>query len=297
MRWFKRNNTTVAVDPVAESDFLTRPDWREVPAPPAARMHQYSAYGDWSEQRPEHDTYGRWDSAMTQTFRHPILGLTHRLTVRYDRAEYDMLKRLGVPENPTDQSRSARDCAWRIGSWSMDEGMHIPAIGLFEVDMKLPAAVGVGFALMLWSDANAEWPKGGYKTGKIEWPDGEINIAEHTSTPGHILTNMHWGERGTNEQHAPQEIAVDVSRWHRYSIDVQPGRLEWFIDGKSVRVLERPEVPYGAPMHIALQLGAHRGQIGTDRGLKVAADGTVTWPDDFQYEEHAYIRPVTIPKV
>ena len=61
-----------------------------------AEIQRYRTYGGWSVQRPEHGTLGRFDPAMTRLLPD---GRTFALTLRLDRAAYQLYREAGVPHD------------------------------------------------------------------------------------------------------------------------------------------------------------------------------------------------------
>ena len=119
--------------------------------------------------------------------------------------------------------------------------------GRFEIRARVPHATGMWPALWM-RPINNEYGGG--------WPlNGEIDILEYIG-PNHnpqnpnapineLIANAHWQQNGRRRQRSghfdlggPQAAAAFVSQWHTYAVEWTPHRLEYFVDGRSVHVIE-----------------------------------------------------------
>jgi beta-glucanase (GH16 family) len=150
--------------------------------------------------------------------------------------------------------------------------------GYYEARMKFQAGQGVWPAFWLLP-VNKQWPP-------------EIDVMEFLGNkPNEILQTLHWQANGQ-----PQESSVVIKRaqdysnsWHTYGVDWEPGKIDWYIDGKLTRSYVGPNIP-DTPMEIIINLA-----IG---GLLPGnANTTTPFPSQLQvdfvrvYQADAQIRP------
>ncbi|MDO5091839.1 MAG: glycoside hydrolase family 16 protein [Propionibacteriaceae bacterium] len=226
---------------------------------PRPELLAYRTYGGWSVQRPEFGTLGRYSPDMTRLLGD---GRTFELRLRLDRAAYQLHREHGVDHE------TALHHSLLCPSWA---GLHnAPARGVWEMDVKAPDTDRVEMVAMLWPESDDEWPL------------GEINFLEGRIGSGETMTNLHWPDDEGQPQHDPAMIPVDVTQWHRYRVEVQPGRVRWSIDGRTVRTLHTPHAPHDVPVHMVVQAGVNRAFLQD-------------WHPNIEWEERILIRPLRAP--
>lgn len=221
---------------------------------------QFDTYGGWSVQRPEFGTLGRFSPDMTRLLPD---GQTFELKLRLDRAAYQLYRELGATHD------QALHNSLLCGSWS---GRHnAPGLGVWEADLKAPSSDRVELVAMLWPEDDDAWPH------------GEINFVEGRVGDGTTMTNLHWPDPATGEpEHAPQSVAVDVTAWHRYRIEVGRDRIRWLVDDLPHRELVTDHAPHDVRMHLVVQCGVNPS-IRDD------------WHPEFEWEQRILWRPVSAP--
>lgn len=160
--------------------------------------------------------------------------------------------------------------------------------GRIEVRAKLPQGQGAWPAIWMLPEEDR------YGTWAAS---GEIDILEAVNLgvpcakcPGGrentILGTLHFGGVWPNNKHKGEEVAyppVLDGGWHTFAIDWQPGRIDWFVDGKpyATRVAaewsttgsREPNAPFDRPFHLILNL-AIGGKLAETRGVGgIAASG------------------------
>lgn len=222
----------------------------------------FSTYGGWGVQRPEHGTLGRYSPDMTKLLPD---GRTFALTLRLDRAAYQ-LNREALVDHEKAMHNSLLCPAWS-GKYNP------PARGVWEFDLKAPASDRVELVAMLWPQDDSAWPT------------GEINVLEGRVGSGKTMTNVHWKDTNTGaNEHDPLMVDVDVTEWHRYRLEVEPETITWSVDGKVVRELESQYVPFDTPVHLVVQAG-------------VNPDIMMDWHENFEWEQVILFRPVSAPGI
>lgn len=278
-----------------------------------ATLFNYESSGTWNINRPEEGATGRYNPHMIQRRSDRLLGPYDELNVVYERPVFEALKNAGMTpdytpnpklspkENDVFDAKTARGNAWSSSQW---HGQHNPVVeGIWELDFKAPDTPGIGFAVMLWAKSDAKWPKqakpdktvDGKDCGTpidgspVEWPDGEMNIAEGRTGTGKVLTNLHY--KGANYDpnfdggfghHEPVEIDLDSSKMHRYRVQVAPGLMRWWVDGVLRRELYNIYVPHRMQMHLAAQIAPYPADIGQSK-----------WINGFH--DKAILRPIRMP--
>lgn len=114
--------------------------------------------------------------------------------------------------------------------------------GYFEAKIKFEGGKGVWPAFWLLPD-NRMWPP-------------EIDIMEFLGDrPDEILLNTHWvGPAGDRKEDPTTITGPDYTvDWHVYSVNWQPDRIEWFIDGVLQKTVTGEMVSH-EPMEIILNL-------------------------------------------
>ena len=156
-------------------------------------------------------------------------------------------------------------------AWS---GLHnAPGHGSWEIELQAPASDRVELVAMLWPQNDREWPL------------GEINFIEGRVGSGQTLTNLHWSNPDTGDPvHSPEEIPLDITHWHHYQVDIDPGHVRWFVDGRLRRELHTPHAPYKIPVHLTIHAGVNPA-IQDD------------WHDNFDWEQTILFRPLRMPRL
>ena len=160
-----------------------------------AEIQRYRTYGGWSVQRPEYGTLGRFDPAMTWLLPD---GRTFALTLRLDRAAYQLYREAEVPHD------QALHNSLLCGSWA---GLHnAPGLGTWEMELRAPASDRVELVAMLWPEDDQEWPL------------GEINFVEGRVGTGSTMTNLHWPDPATGQpaHHRRDAVAPLPHRDHHH---------------------------------------------------------------------------------
>jgi hypothetical protein len=109
--------------------------------------------------------------------------------------------------------------------------------GRYSVRFKADALAGFKLAWLLWPDSK-QWPQ----DGEIDFPEGDLSKV--------IYAALHGVEGGVHETevHRPN---VPYGDWHTATTEWSPGRIEFFLDGRSIGV-STSLVP-NKPMHYILQ--------------------------------------------
>lgn len=230
--------------------------------PPHAGLLAYSTYGSWGVQRPEHGTLGRYSPDMTKLLPD---GRTFALTLRLDRAAYQLYREFGASH------KQALHNSLLCPAWA---GLHnAPGYGSWEIELQAPASDRVELVAMLWPQNEREWPL------------GEINFIEGRVGSGQTLTNLHWPNPDTGDPaHAPEEIPLDVTHWHHYQVDIDPGQVRWFVDGRLRRELHTPHAPHKVPVHLTIHAGVNPAILDD-------------WHDNFEWEQTILFRPLRMPRL
>lgn len=222
-----------------------------MPEVPCRTCHQpdpllsYRTYGDWTVQRPGHGCLGRFtpDAVRLQPD-----GRTFDLGLRFDRAAYQLYRDAGATHE------TALDNALLCGAWC--GAIDVTGRGAWEMRIKIPDSPYVEYVGMLWPEHDTDWPR------------GEINLLEGRAGTGRTQLNLHWGTT-EHPEHAPATIALDVTQWHTYRVELDPGIMRWRVDGRLVRAVRTPHVPHDMRLHMVIQCGVHPSiaDAWTDSGL------------------------------
>lgn len=228
----------------------------------STELLSYTTYGGWSAQRPAHGTMGRFSQEMVTLQQD---GRTFRLGFKFDRASYQLFRAAMVDH------QHAMDDSLLCPSWSGT--YNAPAKGVWEFDLKAPATDRVELVAMLWPQDDKIWPK------------GEVNVLEGRVGDGSTMTNLHWPDPETGKpEHLPLMVDVDVSKWHRYKLEVDAGKITWSVDGTVVRELESPHVPHDVPVHLVVQAGVNPSIMDD-------------WHENLWWEQEILFRPVSAPGI
>lgn len=199
------------------------------------------------------DRFGAYPYPWTDTSR----------TVRSDPGYYDPDRTLSVNDGAMD--------AWLHWDPSLKRFLvaapypKLPQLrfGRFALRLRAPVARGYRVAVMLWPDSNRH-----PDDGEINMPEGGLNgkqflayahFAQPADTPGPIQDAFPTG--------------VDGDDWHVYETAWSPGRVEFFVDGRSIGVSTHA-VP-DTPMHWVLQF--ETGISATPPATDVEAHVQVDW--------------------
>lgn len=160
--------------------------------------------------------------------------------------------------------------------------------GRIEVRAKLPQGQGAWPAIWMLpeEDRYGTWAA----SGEIDILEA-VNLGVPCATcPGGrestILGTLHFGGVWPNNKHKGEEVAyppVLDGGWHTFAVDWQPGRIDWFVDGKPYATRVAAEwsttgsgdanAPFDRPFHLILNL-AIGGKLAETRGLGgIAAAG------------------------
>ncbi|MDO5082267.1 hypothetical protein EII34_14010 [Arachnia propionica] len=224
-----------------------------------ADLLRHRTYGGWSVQRPEHGTLGRYSPDMTRLVPDGVF----ELRLRLDRAAYQLYREAGVGHE------QALHNALLCPSWA---GLHsAAALGVWEMEIQAPPSDRVEMVAMLWPDDDQEWPS------------GEINLMEGRIGTGETMTNLHWADPLSGAPaHDPKMVPVDVTRPHRYAVEVGETTVCWYLDGTLQRRLETPHAPHTTRVHMVVQAGVHRSILDD-------------WHPDLEWEQTILLRPLRAP--
>ncbi len=113
--------------------------------------------------------------------------------------------------------------------------------GRISVRFKADALPGFKLAWLLWPDSK-QWPQ----DGEIDFPEGDLSKVIYAAVHGLDAS-------GTHVIEVLRPNAAFTS-WHTATTEWSPGKIEFFLDGKSIGVVTSP-VP-DKPMHYILQTEA-----------------------------------------
>jgi Glycosyl hydrolases family 16 len=88
--------------------------------------------------------------------------------------------------------------------------------GRYEVTAKM-SADSQGPAALLWP-------------GNDKWPGPEYDIVEVIN--GHPYGTVHWNNGGRDAYQTTHWNNIDETQKHTYALDWQPGRIDYYVDGK-----------------------------------------------------------------
>lgn len=173
-------------------------------------------------------------------------------------------------ENCTVENGNMRLRTWKnsAGKWTSAGVSGNPGfagtMGKWTIRAKFDDAYGIGYAFLLY-------PRGG------AWPP-EIDFAEGTCGGPRILCTQHWGTSSTDHQSTNQEIlGVDMTQWHTYGCILLADRVEYTLDGVTVKTTMHPAPTM--PMWIGFQTGAKDpnavGASGEVVGSQTPADSSI----------------------
>lgn len=103
--------------------------------------------------------------------------------------------------------------------------------GIMEKPWGAAAGHGYGtYSITLSMSGNAEGPAALLWPGDDKWPGPEYDIAEFIH--GRPYGTMHFNSNGNDVYGSIYYDGVDASKVHTYSLDWQPGRLTFSVDGR-----------------------------------------------------------------
>lgn len=136
--------------------------------------------------------------------------------------------------------------------------------GRWEARMRAGADGGSGQkyhpVLLLWPESN-QWPQG-----------GEEDFAETNIDQGGIDVFLHHSD-GSQDHYS---FNVDITAWHNYAIDWEPGFIKVYVDGTLIATDTDPSAQPPGPMHGTIQLDDSTG------GTLQPAHMDVDWYHIFQ---------------
>jgi beta-glucanase (GH16 family) len=94
--------------------------------------------------------------------------------------------------------------------------------GYYEVTAKMSTDVQ-GPAVVLWPSDD-------------KWSGNEIDIVEVIN--GKPYGTVHWNDNGRDAFQTVDFHGVDETQWHDYGVEWSPGKVEWFVDGRSQGSIE-----------------------------------------------------------
>ncbi len=157
------------------------------------------------------------------------------------------------------------------------QGKHTWTYGRVEARIAIPRAIGTWptFALMgsACDDTYTEdydTPLETYDVMPTNWPScGEIDIMLHRNTETAAHQNLFWDSRvglfpsapGFIGQSPGQVEAGDVTAFHLYTIEWEPGEIRWYLDRESnpnpvhtVAIAADTMEEFQAPFHLVMSL-------------------------------------------
>lgn len=157
----------------------------------------------------------------------------------------------------------------RIRTTSATEGLFNTTYGYIEARIALPATQGAWPAFWMLPQSTEIY--GG-------WPvSGELDIMETTGTNvNQACGTLHWGAPAhVYKGSGYVELDSDISYFHTYAVDWEPGQITWYYDGKAIKTLSNWEsgfagasdelsfdAPFDQPFYILLNLAVDSGQFG-----------------------------------
>ncbi len=157
----------------------------------------------------------------------------------------------------------------RIRTTSATEGLFNTTYGYIESRIALPATQGAWPAFWMLPQSTEIY--GG-------WPvSGELDIMETTGlNTDQACGTLHWGAPAhVYKGSGYVDLDSDITYFHTYAVDWQPGQITWYYDGKAIKTLSNWEsgfagasdslsfdAPFDQPFYILLNLAVDSGQFG-----------------------------------
>ena len=149
--------------------------------------------------------------------------------------------------------------------------------GRIEARIAMPNAIGTWPAFWMMGTScddtvttNPAAPITHYDTMASNWSScGEIDIMEHRNTETVTFQNLFWDSRvglfpwadGQNNQQPNQASVGNVTQFHLYTIEWEPGQIRWYIDRDTnptpvhtVDITAANKEEFQRPFHIILNL-------------------------------------------
>jgi beta-glucanase (GH16 family) len=168
------------------------------------------------------------------------------------------------------------------------QGKFAPTYGRIEARMKLPRGQGIWPAFWMLGESITA-------TG---WPRcGEIDIMEVVGHEPHRLHGTLHGPGYSGKEGLNQSTLLPAGRtlsdaYHVFSVEWSPGKIVWFLDGRSFHVLTPESLPRGAawvfddaPFFLILNLAVGGHWPGYP-------DATTVFPQELRVD---YVRVHTLP--
>jgi beta-glucanase (GH16 family) len=154
---------------------------------------------------------------------------------------------LSISVAPTPASFDANGQPYTAGLLS-SQGSFDQAYGYFEMRAQLPTGSGIWPAFWMLP-TNASWPEIDIIESSGRWTDG-------------YLTNMHAMVNGTLKSHGHDVLTpgvVNTAEFHRYGVNWQPDKVQWYFDGKMVAEEATPP-SVNLPMYLMVSVGVAGGK-------------------------------------
>ncbi|MCR4650650.1 MAG: glycoside hydrolase family 16 protein [Lachnospiraceae bacterium] len=181
-----------------------------------------------------------------------------RITAQYEEAKYKY----------ADESEKEYTSA-RLRTTSPDAALFTTTYGYVEARIALPCVKGAWPAFWMLPES-----KNIYGT----WPvSGEIDIMETTGINTEMACGtLHWGApTHVYKGSGYVKLDSDISRFHTYAVNWEPGRIAWIYDGKEIAALADWEsgfagassnlafdAPFDTPFYLILNLAVDSGRFG-----------------------------------
>lgn len=186
-----------------------------------------------------------------------LVGLQRRDPARQSDTESDLVR------------RRRHDALRRRGRQRRRDRLGGPGqkYGAWEVRVKIPPAGAPNYdppVLLLWPDAEKNWPTG-----------GEIDFMEIWGGDGSrqaVNSVLHYSS--TNQQ-AGATMKVDATQWHTYAVKWTPTEITTYVDGTPIFTTNDTSMFPPGPMHLAIQLD----MLGPD--ISAGAQMQVAWVKEY----------------
>lgn len=133
------------------------------------------------------------------------------------------------------------------------------ASGIVESNTRFNFSYGYAEARMWLPKGNGLWPAF-WLNGPRNPADGEIDVIE-ASGQDDVRYHYHFqcGEKRCSPGKA-MNLPGATSGWHTYAVEWQPGKIDWYYDGRKVNT-QSSDVS-GAPHYVILNLGLRKNPDG-----------------------------------
>ncbi|OXM67537.1 MULTISPECIES: glycoside hydrolase family 16 protein [Amycolatopsis] len=117
--------------------------------------------------------------------------------------------------------------------------------GRWEVRARFPAPADPDFnpVLLLWPESDTNL-------------DGEIDFAEIYDPARQYVESWLHGPGNTDAGHMRKDL--DITQWHNYAVEWQPGHVTCYIDGVAWATYGEPGTIPSEPMHLVIQQNHNR---------------------------------------